>query len=87
MRDSLGRIIIMRVLEHGAGGKLEILDAPGGWLSSKRLGHDGTLELSGWSLHDGWIVGGGGSSKLGTKHNEGGGELPKTVNEPSKPKP
>ena len=84
--DCLGRVIIMRVVEHGQGGKLQIRDAPRGWLSRRGLGGAGTLECSGWSLHNGWIVGGGGSSKLGIKRNEDSGAPPTEVNEPPTPK-
>ena len=50
--DSLDRPVICRLIKH-EGGRLEILDARGGWL------HEDTLRLSCWRLVEGWITAGG----------------------------
>lgn len=49
--DSMGRPVICRLIKHE--GRLEILDARGGWL------HEDTLRLSCWRLSEGWITAGG----------------------------
>ncbi len=50
--DSMDRPVICRLIEQ-EGGRLEILDARGGFL------HRDTLRLSCWRLSEGWITAGG----------------------------
>lgn len=50
--DSMDRPLICRVLEHGEGGRLEVLDGPGGFL------HRDTLAHSCWRTAGGWLQAG-----------------------------
>ncbi|WP_316168222.1 MULTISPECIES: hypothetical protein [unclassified Bradyrhizobium] len=48
--DERGRPLIARIYEHGPGGRLQILDEPGGYLSTE------TCALSGWNVVSGWVA-------------------------------
>jgi hypothetical protein len=61
-----GRPIVARLYEHGKGGRLQILDQGGGWLSRE------TVFRSGWTVYGGWIATGrGGIGGQGQPPNAG----------------
>jgi hypothetical protein len=63
--DSFDRPLICRAIEHGEGGRVEILDLGGGYL------HQDTLKLSAWRLIDGWLAGGYRVRKRDNLHESG----------------
>ena len=76
--DSTGRPLICRLVEH-SDGRLEILDAPGGFL------HRDTLALSGWRVEGGWLLPAGFRNR---GRNDGDGEgLPHPAPRPNPAQP
>jgi hypothetical protein len=65
-----GRPIIARLYEHGTGGRLQILDQGGGWLSRE------TVFRSGWTVCGGWIATGSGTAGGGGQGPGGGAAEP-----------
>ncbi|MDA9530038.1 hypothetical protein ACM42_16725 [Bradyrhizobium sp. CCBAU 25338] len=63
--DSFDRPLICRAIEHGKGGRVEILDLGSGYL------HQDTLKLSAWRLIDGWLTRGQRVMKRGNPDESG----------------
>jgi hypothetical protein len=71
-----GRVILAKLFEHGRGGRLEIAEPGGGWLSRE------TVKRSGWTVHEGWIGTGGGGPRPNRRPAEAG-DVPQSDNTPT----